>query len=231
MQHLDLLLQKMIQQADTWEKFGDRRFVFLRCYSMMSTNMIAAIRAGEFEDCEWVATLIKHFADYYFKALTAYERNPAESPAAWRQAHQAAQHQKLHVLQYLLLGVNAHINYDLPLALYDCLSQEWASLDETQRQSRQKDHETVNVIISKTTDEVQDTVIEPLAPLMAVVDQVLGRMDEWLLSQLITSWRHEVWNVAIRMLEATEEESLEDIRQEQERRVLEKGAGLLGGKD
>lgn len=227
MQHLDLLLQKMIQQADTWEKSADRRSIFLRCYSMMSTNMVAAIRAGEFEDCEWVATLINHFASYYFKALTSYERNPAESPAAWRQAHQAAQHQKLHVLQYLLLGVNAHINYDLPLALYDCLSQEWSNLNETQRQSRQKDHETVNVIISKTTDEVQDTVIEPMAPLMAVVDQAMGRVDEWILSQMISSWRHEVWNVAIRMLEAPEFATRETIRKEQEQKALEKAEGLL----
>lgn len=227
MQHLDLLLQKMIQQADTWEKSADRRHVFLRCYSMMSTNMVAAIRAGEFEDCEWVATLIQHFAAYYFKALSAYERNPTESPAAWRQAHQAAQHQKLHVLQYLLLGVNAHINYDLPLALYDCLCQEWNNLDDAQRQSRQKDHETVNLIISKTTDQVQDTVVEPMAPLMAIVDQVMGPVDEWILSQLISSWRHEVWNVAIRMLEAPEFTIRETIRKEQEQKAVEKAEGLL----
>lgn len=227
MHHLDLLLQKMIRQADTWEKSADCRYIFLRCYSMMSTNMVAAIRAGEFEDCEWVATLIQRFAAYYFKALTCYERNPLESPAAWRQAHQAAQYQKLHVLQYLLLGVNAHINYDLPLALYDCLCQEWTNLDETQRQSRQKDHETVNVIISKTTDAVQDTVVEPLAPLMAVVDQALGRVDEWILSQMIGGWRHDVWTVAIRMLEAPEFATRETIRKEQEQKALEKGEGLL----
>lgn len=227
MQHLGLLLQKMTQQADTWEKSADRRYIFLRCYSMMSTNMVAAIRDGEFEDCEWVATLIQHFADYYFKALSSYELNPAKSPAAWRQAHQAAQHQKLHVLQYLLLGVNAHINYDLPLALYDCLCQEWANLDETKRNSRQKDHETVNTIISKTTDQVQDTVIEPLAPMMAVVDQAMGRVDEWILSQLISSWRHEVWTVAIQMLEASEFATRETIRKEQEQKALEKAEGLL----
>ncbi|MDX2070218.1 MAG: DUF5995 family protein [Haliscomenobacter sp.] len=74
---------------------------------------------------------------------------------------------------------------------------------------------------------MQDTVVEPASPIMAIVDQVFGRMDEWLLSQLITSWRSEVWDVAIRMLEATEEASLEDIRQEQEMKVFEKGAGIL----
>ena len=229
MQHLDLLLQKMIQQADTWEKSADRRYIFLRCYSMMSTNMVVAIREGKFEDSAWVSTLMQRFADYYFVALEAYENRAEHTSRVWRQAHDAAQHQELHVLQNLLLGVNAHINYDLPLSLYDCLCLDWTNLDDAQRRSRQNDHETVNAIISSTIDTVQDTVVEPASPIMAIVDRVLGRMDEWLLSQLITSWRSEVWNVAIRMLEATEEASLEDIRQEQERRVLEKGAGLLRG--
>lgn len=229
MQHLDFLLQKMIQQADTWEKSADQRYIFLRCYSMMSTNMVVAIREGKFEDSAWVSTLMQRFAEYYFVALEAYEHQAEYTSRVWKQVHEAAQHQKLHVLQNLLLGVNAHINYDLPLSLYDCLCQDWANLDDAQRRSRQNDHETVNVIISSTIDTVQDTVVEPASPIMAIVDQVLGRMDEWLLSQLITSWRHEVWNVAMQMLEATEEESLETIRREREQRVLEKGAGLLRG--
>jgi Family of unknown function (DUF5995) len=227
MQHLDLLLQKMIQQADTWEKSADRRYIFLRCYTMMSTNMVVAIREGKFEDPVWVRTLMQRFAEYYFVALEAYEHQTEHTSRVWKQVHEAAQHQKLHVLQNLLLGVNAHINYDLPLSLYDCLCLDWANLDDAQRRSRQNDHETVNAIISSTIDTVQDIVVEPASPIMAIVDQVFGRMDEWLLSQLITSWRHEVWNVAMQMLEATEEESLETIRQEREQRVLEKGEDLL----
>ena len=85
----------------------------------------------------------------------------------------------------------------------------------------------VNAIISSTIDAVQDTVVEPASPIMALVDQVLGRMDEWLLSQLITSWRQEVWNVAIHLLETPEACEREAIRQEQEMKVLAKGAGLL----
>jgi Family of unknown function (DUF5995) len=231
MQHLDLLLQKMIQQADTWEKSTDRRYIFLRCYSMMSTNMVVAIREGKFEDSAWVSTLMQRFADYYFVALEAYENRAEDTSRVWRQAHDAAQHQELHVLQNLLLGVNAHINYDLPLSLYDCLCLEWANLDDAQRRSRQNDHETVNAIISSTIDTVQDTVVEPASPIMAIVDQVFGRMDEWLLSQLIISWRHDVWNVAMQMLEAPEFFIRETIRKEQEQKALEKGEGLLRFKD
>lgn len=131
-------------------------------------------------------------------------------------------------LQCLLLGVNAHINYDLPLSLYDCLQDEWPNLHPDQQQLRQEDHEKVNQVIASTIDAVQDTVIEPHAPVIAIVDRVMGRMDEWLLSQLISSWRNEVWSVATSLLDATDPSEWERIRHQQEQRVLERGESLKG---
>lgn len=217
----------MVERANTWEKTGDRRFIFLRCYSMMSANMLTAIEEGRFANPAWVTGLMLRFADYYFDALKLYDKDPGQSSAVWQQVHNAAKLPETHVMQNLLLGVNAHINYDLPLALYDCLHLEWAKLDERQQRLRQSDHETVNQIIGDTIDAVQDTVVEPLSPAMALVDQLMGRMDEWLLSQLITAWRHEVWNVAQRLLAASDESQHQIIRQEQEKRVLERGERLL----
>ena len=62
---------------------------------------------------------------------------------------------------------------------------------------------------------------------MAVVDRVMGRVDEWLLSQLISSWRNEVWNVAVRLLDAGDSTEREQIRQEQEQRVIDRAEGLI----
>ncbi|NUQ22589.1 MAG: hypothetical protein HUU34_01455 [Saprospiraceae bacterium] len=226
MQQTDQVFQEMVNRAQSWEKVGDRRYIFLRCYSMMSANMPVAIQEGRFAHPSWVATLMLRFADYYFDALAQYDQNPAHAPAVWRQAHDAAKAQGTHVMQNLLLGVNAHINYDLPLALYDCLRSDWAGLDETQKRLRQNDHETVNQIIGDTIDAVQDTVVEPLSPAMALVDRLMGRMDEWLLSQLITAWRHDVWNVALQLLAASDESQRHQIKKEQESRVLERGERL-----
>ncbi|MBK8705004.1 MAG: hypothetical protein IPN33_16525 [Saprospiraceae bacterium] len=217
----------MVECAETWEKTGDRRFIFLRCYSMMSANMLTAIEEGRFANSPWVTKLMLRFAEYYFDALALYDQNQEQTPAIWLQVHNAARLPDTHVMQNLLLGVNAHINYDLPLALYDCLHHEWARLDEAQQRSRQNDHETVNQIIGDTIDAVQDTVVEPLSPTMALVDRLMGRMDEWLLSQLITAWRHDVWNVALQLLAASDESQRHTIRQEQELRVMERAERLL----
>lgn len=227
MQNVDNILLAMRELSNAWERKGDRRFIFLRCYSMMSANMAAAIREGRFADPPWVTTLMLDFARYYFEALEQYNRLPAEAPPVWRQVHDTAQQSGIHALQNLLLGVNAHINYDLPLALYDCLRQDWPLLDEQQRRLRQNDHEAVNQIIGDTIDAVQDTVLEPLSPAMAVVDRLMGRMDEWLLSQLITGWRHDVWNVTQRLLEAPDEVRREVLKREQESRVMERAGSLI----
>jgi hypothetical protein len=228
MQTIDQVLHKMIQRADAWEKTGDQRCIFLRCYSMMSTNMATAITEGHFHDPKWISTLMLRFAEYYFEALDNYERHSTETSQAWQQVHDATAHSSLHVLQCLLLGVNAHINYDLPLSLYDCLREEWSILPPNQQQLRQEDHEKVNQVIASTIDAVQDAVIEPHAPVMAIVDRVMGRMDEWLLSQLISSWRNEVWSVATSLLDAVDPTEWERIRQQQEQRVLERGESLKG---
>ena len=50
---------------------------------------------------------------------------------------------------------------------------------------------------------------------MKVIDQLFGRLDEYLLSILITSWREEVWQHAIKLIECDhklEATILDDIK-------------------
>jgi hypothetical protein len=144
---------------------------------------------------------LRHFADYYFIALDAYEQNPASAPAVWRLAHNNTLNPSVPALQKLLLGVNAHINYDLVLALVDILKPEWTRLSVNQRANRYADHSHVNDIIGYTIDAVQDQVLEPTMPLMDVLDKLLGPLDELLISRIIGGWRETVWHNATRLLE------------------------------
>ena len=107
------VIGRMKRQYLKWEASGDHRSIFLKCYSMMTRNMLDALAAGRFHDREWAGDLLHLFAEYYFVALKRYEADPASAPAAWRYAFDAAQSGKLHVMQHLFLGINAHINYDL----------------------------------------------------------------------------------------------------------------------
>jgi hypothetical protein len=126
-------LRRMQDTIDQWALTGDRRAVFLRCYAMMTQNILAGIEQGEFTDPAWVQLLLDRFADYYFSALEAYELRSPLTPGVWKTTFDAAQTPKTAAIQLLLMGVNAHINYDLVLVLVDLLEPEWARLPEAER--------------------------------------------------------------------------------------------------
>lgn len=196
------VIDKMLEQIEIWEKVADSRSVFLRCYMMMTQNMLSAIEQREFNDPVWVEDLLNRFADYYFVALDAYEQDPYNAPTIWRETHQVTGNPQVLGLQKLLWGVNAHINYDLVLTLVDMLAPEWQELSEEERQQRYMDHCAVNEVIGKTIDAVQDQILEPNLPALDLIDKIFGRLDELLISHVISGWRETVWQAALRLLTA-----------------------------
>ncbi len=213
------IISKMEILADEWEKKNDNRAIFLRCYSMMTDGMMKAIADKRFQDNPWVEQLLHRFADYYFDALACFDCGE-EVPLVWLEVHDAATHKKLHVLQHLILGINAHINYDLVLTLFDLLQHEWRHLPQDIRRMRYEDHCMVNQIISETIDRVQDEVVEDYAPSMDLVDRLMGRLDEKLLSRLIRKWRADVWENTQAMLQCSDHEEREQAVKHLEKTVL-----------
>ena len=217
-------MQTLVQQ---WETCADRRAAFLSCYLLMTRNMLGSIDKGEFSDALWVSRLLHRFADYYFDALTAYEQDSPTTPPVWRQAHNATLQPGTQVLQHLMLGINAHINYDLVLTLVDLLEPEWGQLSPEERERRHTDHCHVNDVISRTIDAVQDSIIERFIPVMDIVDKLLGPIDELIVAQLLTHWREDVWKHALQLLEACEPAERECLRQQLEATALQRAEAIL----
>lgn len=217
---------RMERQLRQWESTGDRKAVFLGCYTMMTRNMYTAVDSGDFSDAAWVRRLLEHFADYYFKSLETYGSEPAKAASVWRAAHEATAKEGITPVQLLFLGVNAHINYDLVLALEDLLAPEWGSLHPAQRTDRHADYCQVNAIIARTIDAVQDSILSPAMPLMGVVDTMMGRLDELLISSILTRWRDEVWQSALALLEVRTSEERAKLVEDVEMLVMERAAIL-----
>lgn len=214
------IASRMAALVTLWESDADQRAIFLRCYLMMTRNMQIAIANVEFKDPTWVDYLLTRFADYYFAALDAYGRDHTAAPRVWQIAHDAAHQPGVWALQKLLLGVNAHINYDLVLTLVEVLRVEWQNLTDAQRNQRHADYSYVNQIIARTIDAVQDQILEPAMPVLALLDALLGRMDEKLVSRVLTAWRDQVWREAVQILEAADAAEQARIIQQVEARAL-----------
>jgi len=222
----DPIMIKMDSLVSNWEKEDDKRIVFLKCYKMMTENIMTAIGNNEFIDNKWADKLLHRFAEYYFIALDEYEQGET-CPSVWTIAHKAAAKEEHFILQNLLLGINAHINYDLVLALVDVLKPEWNKLSEEMKKERYKDHCYVNDVIAKTIDSVQDEIIETQKPYMDIFDKLLGTVDEWIISKFITNWRNEVWESALSILSADDASKEKEIIHNIENLTLSRADKIL----
>lgn len=222
------VLEQMDRHIQQWQAGTDGRAIFLACYRTMTHNMLQALERREFTNSDWTSSLLDRFAGYYFAALEAYESQAPRLPAVWRFAFDAAGSDNMAPIQKLLLGVNAHINYDLVLTLRDLLEKEWPSLPEIERLHYYNDYCYVNRIISATIDTVQDKILEPAQPSMRLVDDLMGNVDEWLVGRLITHWRDKVWGYSRMLLAAQTDAAKHEIVDAVEKRALQRAEAIAG---
>ena len=89
----------------------------------------------------------------------------------------------------LLLGINAHVQRDLPLVLYA------AGLVRTDGTSREADHDRVNVILNRVTDDILAEIARRFDS--TVEDSNLPTtLDDAALFQLVAGWREKAWRNA-----------------------------------
>ena len=181
----------------------DRRAVFVTVYTLMSQEMKRRIERGAFRDNEWVRRYTIAFANLYCAAHDDFDSGRAV-PKAWMIAFETARGGDALVTQDLLLGINAHINHDLALALDE------VSI-EPDRAARLADHSTVNEVLQALTDEVGRRVSDLYARGLAGVDACAGTLDEAVSNFSMAVARAGAWESAV---------ALANARGDVERRVI-----------
>jgi hypothetical protein len=108
LQHLDaVLLERGMSQFT----------IFNHAYYIVTEEILEAMNAGYFENPRRVDVFIVLFAQYYFDALNDAAAHTLLSSSPWLRMDEYAKISRAPVFLSLLLGANAHINYDLPQAL------------------------------------------------------------------------------------------------------------------
>lgn len=88
---------------------------FPALYAVVTSQIAAGIAQGRFEDGERMDRFATTFARHY---VTADDDRPA-APRCWKATWAVAGERRLLIVQHLLLGINAHVNYDLAQAVVD----------------------------------------------------------------------------------------------------------------
>jgi hypothetical protein len=122
--------------------------------------------------------------------LTAFEhyQNGTRPTRSWLLAFTAAQRWWPLVLQHLLLGMNAHINLDLGIAMARSVLPE-------ELPAARDDFNRINDVLAGLIDQVQDELTQ-LWPWHGFFDWIGGRHDEVLINFSLEKARDQAWRVA-----------------------------------
>lgn len=169
---------------------GERHGWFACLYRRTTENVLRGIANGRFADAARMERLDVVFANRY---LEAYERHRAglEAPASWRYAFERAAEPEHLVLQHLMLGMNAHINFDLGIAAN-------ATCPGTGIHALRDDFFEINRILAEMIDVIQAD-LNALSPWLGRIDRLGGRGDEALVGAFLVRSRRAAWRKALRL--------------------------------
>ena len=161
---------------------------FLSTYQRTTTAVGKAIADGTFEDADWVEEWDVVFARLYVDAYDAYVAGGAV-PRPWRIAFDAPA--DLPGLRQVLLGINAHVNYDLPQALLGVISDaDFADPDVLDR--RKRDHEAIDGVLASRVAAEDDELTATSGK--SLLDRVLQPLNRVSSKRFLREARQKVWH-------------------------------------
>ena len=232
-QCVDKTVREMTRRFGPLASSCDHNAIFALTYLRVTEEYRRTVESPTFfDDTPFVNHEDVVFANYYFAAYDAWKTGEtAEVPPAWRIAFDAARGRSVSAYGDLLLGINAHVQRDLPFVVY---SLGMVKPDGT---SRKADHDRVNRILNRVTDDVIAEIARRFDP--TIDDTSLPTtLDDFGLFQLVASWREAAWRHAELLALAPTPQARELVAQEIEAdaasqaRVIRAGAAyppLLGG--
>ena len=196
---IDDAITALAALEQTFRGQHDRRAIFATAYLAITRAIKQRVADGLFQDNAWAARYALCFANLYRTALLAFEQGDMGAlPKAWRIAFKTSKNHGALAIQDLVLGINAHINHDLALALV-------AVTIDPQRPMRYTDHCTVNQVLRATADPMQQRIGQLYAPILSLLDQAGDHLDEDIASFSVEKAREAAWIAAVALVNARDD--------------------------
>ena len=165
----------------------DARRAFHATYLRTTRAVGEALAAGAFEDADWVERWDVAFADLYLDALE--EALAGRTPARpWAIACAEPPARRLPPLRLVLLGMNAHINYDLPQAIVAVIPPEDFD-DPAVLQRRHRDHRAIDAVLAGRVRAEDDEFDGP----RRLVDRLTAPANRLATKRFLVESRTKVW--------------------------------------
>jgi hypothetical protein len=183
------VVDQLQQRIDALSYHQVHRRTFITTYQRTTQAVGDAVDAAFFEDPEWVVRWDIAFANLFIVAHDA-DQGGGPVPRPWRLAFQA--NPELPTIVHLLLGMNAHINYDLPQATLSVITDQDFE-DSVLIDKRRRDHERIDKILSGRVS-AEDHAI---GGARSMLDRILTPANRLSSRRFLREARRKVWlNVA-----------------------------------
>ncbi len=169
---------------------GSRLGYFAALYRKVTVKVKEGISQGRFENGPRMEWLDVKFANRYLEAMDQYRRGQ-QTTRCWLVSFKAAAAWRPIILQDLLLGMSAHINFDLGIA-----AAEIAPGDELP--SLQHDFNEINNILAALVGEVESEINE-VSPWINFLDHIDPKADTAIINFSMDKARACAWDLATKL--------------------------------
>jgi Family of unknown function (DUF5995) len=208
-QCVDKVVRQMTNRLAPLASSCDHDAIFSLTYLRVTEEYRRTIESPTFfDDTPFVNHEDVVFAGYYFAAYDAWKAGRiGEVPPAWRVAFDASRDRAVSSYGNLLLGINAHVQRDLPFVVYSL------GMVKPDGSSRKADHDRVNQVLNRVTDDLIAEIARRFDP--TIDDNNLPTtLDDFTLFQTIVSWRESAWRHAELLAAAPTPQARELVGQE-----------------
>jgi hypothetical protein len=185
---IEELIARMAALLEPLAAAGDQRQYFHATYQRTTIAVADELNRGGFADPDWVERSDVAFADLYLDALEA-DLAGRKPTLPWQVAFGAPA--ELPPLRHVLLGMNAHINYDLPQAIVAVISDEQFD-DAALVARREADHRAIDGVLASRV-AAEDAELASLSGPAPLLYRVLAPLNRLGTQRFLREARQKVW--------------------------------------
>ncbi len=172
----------------SWAKQNNSRIgYFAALYRKVLIQTKKSIENNMFDNAVRVGRLVVIFANRYINACFQYQTGKTPT-LSWLVAFNETQRWRHIVLQHLLLGMNAHINLDLGIAVAETVAED-DLID------MKGDFDKINHVLASLVEEVQQELAK-IWPLLRLFSGYLGNVDNIIINFSMEKAREAAWSFA-----------------------------------
>ncbi len=187
---IDRVIGRMQRILDAIPADQPHRRFFAGTYLRTTRAVGDAVDQASFEDPDWVERWDVAFANLYLDAAA----DEANAPRPWRLAFGAPA--ELPQIRHVLLGINAHINYDLPPALLAVISDDDVA-DPVLMARRQRDHARIDAVLSSRVGREDAEFVD-----WTLLDRLLRPLNHRASRRFLAESRRKVWHNTLQLQHA-----------------------------